>query len=258
MGQIFKILEKYRNKLYFLNSSELRFFNKYKGLLKMNQSFFDYLEIDNDFDVIKANIIIKSIINKEELDKVFDESSKNVEFNQTPEDFSKHFDECIKDLIYISFEDVNIYIPFFNTQTNYVYYKDHEKMRDYPYFQLKKKYDTFVINPFNTYNIYLFDSEFTDLVKISEDDTCAAYYHPEFNEILIINNQGSLDNVIYLFDRFIKNPNKKNIIERIKPLVEAYFNNEMNDFINILYKNNFISYLLFSKICKSKGILWHS
>ena len=75
------------------------------------------------------------------------------------------------------------------------------------------------------------------VIKISENNTCTAYFHKEFNSVLIINNQGSIDNIIYLFDRFIKNPNKSNIITRLEALVEAYFSNEMNDFINILYKS---------------------
>mgnify|MGYP003571367228 CR=1 FL=1 len=255
MGKVFKYLEKYRNKNFFKNSKENKFFQRYKGLLTMNPNFLTYLEIDNNFDVIKANIIIKSIINKEELDSVFEKTLADFEENQNLESFSKHYEECIKDLNYIHVEDAKIYIPFFNTQTNLVYYKDFNKMQDYPYLQLRKKFDSFIINPFQTYNISLFDSKFVNLIRVGETESCVAYFHPELYEILIINNQGSIDNIIYLFDKFIKNPNKENILERIKPLVEAYFNNEMNDFIDILYKNNFISKIVFSKICKAKGIL---
>ena len=255
MGQIFKTLEKYRNKKFLEKSEELKFFNRYKGLLKINQNFFDYLEIDDEFDVIKANIIIKSIINKEELDRLFDESLSIEELAHNKDKFNEYFEENIKELTHINYEEFKIYIPFFTAATNSVYYREHEKMKDYPYFGLKKKYDSFVIDPFLTYNLSLFDSGFVNLIKISENNTCTAYFHKEFNSILIINNQGSIDNIIYLFDRFIKNPNKSNIITRLEALVEAYFSNEMNDFINILYKNNFISYFIFNKICKKKGIL---
>lgn len=255
MGKVFEYIEKYRNKNFFKNSEENKFYNRYKGLLTMNPNFLTYLEIDNDFDVIKANIIIKSIINKEELDTVFEKALTDEEASQNQESFSKHYEECIKDLNYIDVEDAKIYIPFFNTQTNLVYYKDFDKMQDYPYLQLRKKFDSFIINPFQTYNISLFDSKFVNLIKVGEAESCAAYFHPELFEVFIINNQGSIDNIIYLFDKFIKNPDKENIIERIKPLIESYFNNKMNDFINILYKNNFISNVIFSKICKAKDIL---
>ncbi len=255
MGQIFKILEKYKNKNFLKKSEEFKFFNKFKGLLKINSNFFDYLEIDNDFDIIKANVVIRSIINKEELDKVFEKTLIDDQNTPDSEEFSTHYNECIKDLMYINVEDAKIYIPFFNTQTNLVYYKNFNKMKEYPYLQLRKNYDSFIVNPFQTYNLDLFDSKFVNLTKLAENDTCAAYLSEELNEILIINNQGSVDNIIYLFDKFIKSPNRRNLKERATPLVEAYLNNEMNDFINILYKNNFISYLIFSKICKAKGIL---
>ena len=71
MGSLFDILEKERNKKYYKYSEEINFFNKFKGMLKINPYFLKYLDCENDFDIIKANIIIKAIINKEELDKIF-------------------------------------------------------------------------------------------------------------------------------------------------------------------------------------------
>ena len=115
---------------------------------------------------------------------------------------------------------------------------------------MAKKYDSFIIDPFESYNVDLFSSLFTQLVKIDESFTSVAFYHYDFNAIVIINKQGTVDNVIYLFDKYMKNPHKYNIIDKVKPLVQAYYNNDFNHFVYLLYKNDLISYHVFRKICK--------
>ena len=120
---------------------------------------------------------------------------------------------------------------------------------------MTKKYEPFLVEPFETYSVDLFNSLFTQLVKIDESRTSIAFYHYDFNAIFIINRQGTLDNIIYLFDKYLKNPHKYNIIERIKPLTRAYYNNDLAEFVNLLYKNGFVSYYVFRKICKVKKIL---
>ena len=127
-------------------------------------------------------------------------------------------------------------------------------MSDYPYIELNKKFEPFLVDPFSTYATNLFSSLFTQLVKVDESKTSVAFYHYDFNAIFIINRQGTLDNIIYLFDKYLKNPHKFNVIERVKPLVKAYYNNDLLEFVNILYKNGFVSYLVFRKICKVKKI----
>ena len=73
MGEVYNILKKERNKKGLSSCAEMVFFHKFKGMLKSNPIFFKYLEVDNDFDIIKANIIIKAIINKDELDNVIND-----------------------------------------------------------------------------------------------------------------------------------------------------------------------------------------
>ena len=73
MGEIFNILKRERNKKGIYNCSEMTFFRNFKGILKSNPIFNKYLEINNDFDIIRVNIIIKSIINKDELDNIIND-----------------------------------------------------------------------------------------------------------------------------------------------------------------------------------------
>lgn len=249
MGEVYNILKRERDKKGISNCKEMIFFHKFKGILKSNPIFFKYLEIDNDFDIIKANIIIKSIINKDELDNIINDMYV-ANANLSVESIKDDIKERISDLPYIAYDNFKIYVPFFNKATNIIYSNESEKMFQYPYVELYKKFEPFFIDPFETYNIDLYSSLFTQLVKILESDTAVAFYHYDFNAIFIINRQGTLDNIIYLFDKHMKNPHKYNIIEKVRPLVEAYFNNDLSLFIYLLYKNDLVSYYVFRKICK--------
>ena len=249
MGKIFNILKKERSKKGIDSCSEMVFFHQFRGMLRSNPIFMKYADIDNDFDIIKANIIIKSIINKDELDSVINDmyiANANLSVDSIKDDIN----ERISDLPYISYDNYKIYVPFFNKATNIVYSTESEKMFQYPYVELFKKFEPFTIDPFETYNIDLYSSLFTQLVKVSESETAVAFYHYDFNAIFIINKQGTLDNIIYLFDKHMKNPHKYNIIEKVRPLVNAYFNNDLSLFIYLLYKNDLVSYYVFRKICK--------
>lgn len=255
MKSLFSILEKARNKKNYRSSDEIIFFNKFKGMLKMHPYFSRYLECENDFDIIKANIIIKAIINKEELDKIINDAYLK-HANKDVSEVKEIIKEKISDLPYIDYDNFKVYIPFFNKATNFVYSVDNEKMKQYPYIDLNRKFDPFIVEAFSTYETDVFSSLFTQLVRVEETRTSIAYYHYDFNAIFMINKQGSLDNIIYLFDKHLKNPHKYNIIERVKPLVRAYYNNDLLEFVNLLYKNGFVSYYIFRKICKVKKI-WH-
>lgn len=253
MKSLFSILEKARNKKNYRSSDEIIFFNKFKGMLKMHPYFSRYLECENDFDIIKANIIIKAIINKEELDKIINDAYLK-HANKDVSEVKEIIKEKISDLPYIDYDNFKVYIPFFNKATNFVYSVDNEKMKQYPYIDLNRKFDPFIVEAFSTYETDVFSSLFTQLVRVEETRTSIAYYHYDFNAIFMINKQGSLDNIIYLFDKHLKNPHKYNIIERVKPLVRAYYNNDLLEFVNLLYKNGFVSYYIFRKICKVKKI----
>ena len=113
MGQIFKILKKARNKKAIKRSEEYTFFKKFKGMLKSNAAFNKYLDIEDDFDIVKANIIIRSIINKEELDSIIDEEYVTNQ-NESTEKIKMRIKERICDLPYIKYGNYKVYVPFFN------------------------------------------------------------------------------------------------------------------------------------------------
>ncbi len=251
--KLFEILEKECNKKKINHSEEYKFFNANKSLLSINPLFEKYADVHDIFDVICANIIINGIKNKDLLDKVIEEEyfsnkEKNVEI------IKQEIKDRIIDLPYLKVNKVKVYIPFFNLNTNIVYSVNSEMMFREPYINLVSNYDAFLTNPFNTYGADIFNFLSTKLVRISESTTTIAFYHFDFNTIFIINRQGSLDNAIYLFDKNIKKPDYSHIVERIKPLIQAYYDGKLTDFIYLLYKNKFISYKVFTKICKEKKL----
>lgn len=114
-------------------------------------------------------------------------------------------------------------------------------MLTYPYNELGENFVDSAIDPFDAYGTSLFDSFFTKLVKIGTNGKEVAFFHYDTNTIYIVNNQGRLDCKIVLFDKYIKRPDYSHMIDRLKPVVEAYFMNSREDFIDNLHKSGFIS-----------------
>jgi len=255
--KVYKILEKEQNKHVIRNTDEYRFYMDNKFLLKELPFFEKFLETSNLFDIIRANMLILAIQNKNKLDRIIDDEYG---FDMSRRGIIKDKNLVVNkvlDLPYLKYNGFKIYIPFFNVATNYVYSSDNMKMYKEPYSNLFDQYAPFLVNPFTTYGIDLFDSLFTKLVRIDENSTSVAFYDFDFNVIIIINRQGSLDNIIYLFDKHLKKPNKSKIVERIQPIIKAYYSNNLNDFIYLLYKNELISYTVFRKLCKGKYLWWN-
>jgi len=253
METTFKILYKYRNKRAINKCNEVKFFNRYKDILKDNDSFMSYAEPFQVFDIIRGNIIIRSLLNKNTLDKIIDDEYSNKKFNLN-EEINEIIREKSLELPFIRSKGFKIFIPFFNISTNLVYSKEYEKFYLEPYKDLKKKFAPFIINPFETYQLDVFDSLFTNLVKVSSDRSSVAFYHYDLKIIFIINDQGYLDSTITLFDKYLKNPNFEHIIERVKPIINAYYDADLKTFVYQLYENKLISYKVFRKLCKEKKI----
>lgn len=251
MGKLFNILYKNRSKKRVNKSFEISFFRKYKKLLIDSVYFSNYADNENIFDIIKANIIIKGLINKNTLDLIIEEELLNRNFN-TKEDIFNNIKKREEKLPYLNYGDDKIYIPFFNKATNKVYSDNFDMITKEPYIFLKNRYESFIVSTFETYNAQVFDSPFTRFVKILEYKNSIAFFDYDLNIVFVVNNQGYLDNMICLFDKYLKKINKEHILERIKLVLDNYFSNDLTRFIYSLYEQNFISYRIFKKLCKIK------
>ena len=91
----------------------------------------------------------------------------------------------------------------------------------------------------------MYASPFTHLIKIKEDKTSCAFYHPDFETIFIINDQGRLDIAIPLFDKYLKERDHHLLMKRVANVVDDFYSNERKKFVRSLRDNGLIS----SKMC---------
>ena len=118
---IYKYLYEERNKKRIFSSKEYQFFKDYRYLLEENTTSINFDEVDDIFDIIKANILIKGIINKINLDLIIEEELLNKNFN-TNEQIRQNILNRSRDLPYLlTNENQKIFIPFFNKSTNLIY-----------------------------------------------------------------------------------------------------------------------------------------
>ena len=250
--KLLEYLEKYKKKRKdFKNSEDYLFYAKNKGLVPKGTPFSDLTgRFVDDFDIFRANIIIHGVINKNMMEGEVKNLVKYTETHQilTHEDFVNMLMKQIEDRPYLDEKEGRIYIPFFPKSINLLYLNEPEKLNEYPYTDLFKAYATLVIDPFDTYGSELFNTKFTNLVKVASKNNVTAYYHNDTMSIYMINDQGRLDSKIVLFDRYLKKIDLENIQERIKPVIEAYYEHNVQNFIKNLEKNGFISSKMLFKL----------
>lgn len=111
----------------------------------------------------------------------------------------------------------------------------------------------------NYYHIYKKKKKINslkNLIFVSSDSTSRAYLNPHTHVILILNNDGFIDNLIYLYDRNLKFFDSKGIEQKAKNILDLYYNSTKINFINGLYENGFISYKLYERL-KNEVSKWN-
>lgn len=246
MIRLFTLLNKKQKKrLSFEKTQEFKFFIKNRHVLsKMPKFWFLYEQEENEFAIMRANLIIRSYFNKINLEKEIKNISETL--NKKDKFYNLHFYKALKEKIvdYPYFEEENNkknYILFFSRPLNYIYINEPYKMLEYPYSILFNSFSDSLIDPFDTYGANIYDSLFSRLVKVSSNGKEVAYFYYDLNTIYIVNDEGRLDSKIVLFDKYMKKINNSHMLERIKPVINAYFNNSRHDMILALHENKLIS-----------------
>ncbi len=257
METIYQILSSHqKSRPSFERGKEYKYFLKNRYLLdKMPRFSFLYDSEDSYFDVMRANIIIASYRNKELIEKEY-ESLKKLSPKMTKEEMNKILKEKIAPRPNLNVYGGKIYIPFFTRSLNNIYLNQTERLDESPYSTLKTSFNEALIDPFDLYGYQLYNSTFTHLVLVKEnsDKTEAAFFHYDTKTIYFVNNQGRLDDKVVLFDKYIKRPNETHMLERIVPIIDAYFAFDRSKMIESLYENKFLSGKLMSIIRKTTGI----
>ncbi len=205
-------------------SREYIFFQEHENALSHYPDVLPFVNVRDEFRLISINIVIEAILN----------------FNALQTYFTEHKTTVVGDEIkpLFMFNEIPIYCPLFSVSNNLLIANGHGA---------KLSLTNDAIDLFETYNFALFDSNLTSLVHVGGDKQTKAYYHYDFHTIYIINNQGRLDVRISLFDRFITKPDFRNVLERIKPVISAYYTGNQTAFIQSLHKEKLISTHLYSR-----------
>ena len=233
------IASKAKRRKTFEQSEEFHFFIENRHILMHLPQFMHFYDIENDpFQVMRANIILQAYINKSKMEEEVDSLSKYINDNAN---FVKSFHEIISELPYYQENNDKIYIPFFSRDLNQIYLNEPEKLLTSSYNGLKEDFKGTLVDPFDTYGSELYNSHFSRLVKIKTVDKETAFFHYDTNTIYFVNEQGRLDAGIVLFDRYIRHPSYSHMLERIKPVVDAYFAFDREGLIDALFTNGFIS-----------------
>ena len=237
------IASKAKRRKAFKQSEEFHFFIENRHLLMRLPQFLHFFDVENDpFQVMRANIVLQALINKNKLEEEANSLNKYFDINKkNHEDFVKSFHEIVSELPYYQENNQKIYIPFFARDLNQIYINEPEKLLTDSYSNLKDDFKGTLVDPFDTYGSELYNSHFSRLVKISNVDKETAFFHYDTNTIYFVNEQGRLDARIVLFDRYIRHPSYSHMLERIKPVVDAYFAFDREKLIDALFANGFIS-----------------
>ncbi len=244
-------LSRYQKHHNFKKRDDYYFFLEHKNLLS-NLEIYRFLDNPSDeFELIRANIVIHSLLNKIKLDKAIQYAFGSSKM-KTSEAIEYVYSQ-MEGLPYIRDANKKIYVPIFTRAINMLYYQDFGKLLQSPYNSLIKHFDSSCIDLFETYNFALYDSLFTKFVKVYQDEEIMVVYHFDFQSLYVINIEGRLDAKIALFDKYMHKPMTNHIVERVKPVIEAYKNDDRDAFYNALIENNLVSSRLINKIKRKEA-----
>jgi len=253
---LYETLAKYQKGANYRKSEDYLFYVQNRHLFNNIEMYKFLLDAKDEFDVIRANIVIHALKSKKHLEDCILYAYK--ESKMKTEEVSNFMHEQMVGLPYIQETATKIYVPVFSRAVNSFYYSQFGKLLREPYSKLIDNYESSCIDLFEMYNFSLYDSLFTKFITVYRDENVMAVYHFDFHSIYIINNQGRLDAKIALFDKYIKHPKYERIIERIKPVITKYLEDDKEGLYQVLIDNDLISEKLIYKIKHNEFKFRHS
>ncbi|MCR5491508.1 MAG: hypothetical protein K6F32_05220 [Bacilli bacterium] len=241
-------MEKKQRRTVFDQGDEMRYFLANNVLLADFPNFSNFRNATKPFDVIRANIIIRGIANRNAFVKVIKtlrehEGEKNIE-----ELAMKTLQKSIEGLPFYIDGATRIYMPFLPKTMNDIFLKSPEKLLQKKYLNLFRHSDSICVDPFDEYGPDLYNSTFTQLILVRRGQDSNAYYDYDSASIYFVNKQGRLDCRIAVFDRGIRRPNTHHMMQRLEPVVDAYYEFDKEKMKNALVDNQLISSSLLYKL----------
>lgn len=256
---LFATLQREQKGTPFQRSEEMRFFLTYSGVLLNYPSLVRFAKATQPFDVIRANILIRSLHNKAEIEeefiRVLKEARKKQEENPISIAVAKTY-EFSKRLPYLAEGNRKIYVPLLSRSINEIYDRNLSKLLDDNYKLLLTTFNPLIIDTFDVYGSQIYNSFFTKLILVAEDEKIQAFYDYDSFSLYFVNKQGRLENQICLFDKGIARRNTNHMVERLLPVANAYLRFNKKEMIYWLVENKLISSTIINKISTKETNLY--
>lgn len=255
---LFLTLEKKQRKMNYQKSAEMKFFLENTSILNEIELFNIYKKASKPFDVVRANLIIRAIQNKDYIERSYLKIVKSDTLKGNDPDPSSlkikdSLEKVFKNLPYYLLDKEKIYIPIFSKTVNEIYSTSLNKLLKMPYKSLMKNFDAACVDPFDYYGSSIFNSYFTKLILLKKEGEYSAYYDYDSSSIYFVNGQGRLDARLCLFDIYLQNPSTNHMMERLSGVVDAYYKNDKEKMSKELVDNKLISSRIYSLICSDKN-----
>lgn len=249
---IFDVLASSQAPTLFSRSPEQIYYNENSYRLNELESYSYLMNPIDSFGVVRGNIILRALENKEIIEKLFKEYEKNA--SKTSISLEEYIGNGLLSLPYLSFKGSKVYVPVFPLSIASIYSDKVECLGKMPYKRIFKQYEAALIDPFDYYGYHLFISYFTRLVSIKKTDDCAALYDYDARAIYFVNDEGRLDAKVSLFDKELLHPVFSHLLPRIGKVVDAYFAHDKKAFIVSLWEGELISRNLYTKLLKTLSL----
>lgn len=236
----FDFLNSHQGENKFKNSDEMAFFLNNRSLLSSYESLADFMKAQDSFDIIRANILIRSLMNKKTLERIyFVKKKENSELDYLP--LGEYMEMGRSELPYFNFQNEKIFIAFFPLAINRLYANDISKISEAPYKNMILNFSPLMVDAFDYYGNSLFNSHFTKLVNIANKGKIACFLDYDADALYFINDEGRLDAKISFFDKYLISPKRTHFVQRALEVAKAYFYGNKQGLIDALFNNGFIS-----------------
>lgn len=230
-------------------SKEALYFSKHSLRLSSLDPFRYLSKASTPFDVIRANIVLRSLENKETIERRVEDRFRAKE-NTMRLSFEEFLSSVESDLPYFEKDGWKNYVPIFPSSLAKLYSNNADRLLKEPFKRLFRNYSSILIDPFDFYGYELFDSYFTSLVPISKKKRGMAAYDFDACRLYFINDEGRLDEEVALFDKRLMNASKSHLSTRLKKAAEAYYAFDKDAFLQTLLEESLISSSLIREIAK--------
>lgn len=188
------------------------------------------------FGIVKSDILLFGLKTK----KTIDEAIKRLSEDSLRDPLVQK--ALFQGLPFFDYKGTRIYIPSYGPVLNERYFRQPFLFKAFPYDAVLRDKDVSLVAPFDTYGNRPFASPFTRLVEVyAHVDGTKAYYHPAFQTVFVIDDQGYLEKEIPLVDEKLKGFDGDGLFLRLHRLMDAYFREDEALFLRLLLQERLVS-----------------